>query len=144
MRRRGQPAMSIVRRITTWLAVVLAAATTATVVAASPSFAAIVPTDAYATSTVGYAYFNADTQVLSLHDSHADGYGIVAMYYRYDLANPGPYYMWNREGNGTTLYHYFNLPYLTQIKVYACPEDEGVILAYKCGSRAFGYAGGEI
>jgi opacity protein-like surface antigen len=141
MRRRSRPAMSIVKRVATWLAVLVAAATTATVVTASPSFAATVPTNALSTATVGYGYFNADTQVLSIHDSHADGYGVVVVYYRYDLAKTGPYYAWNREGNGTTTYVYFHMAPLAEIKIYACPEKGGIALTSRCGSPAFGYAG---
>ena len=138
--------MSLIKRITTWLCVMVAAATTVTAVTAGPSFAANAPTDALASSTVGYAYFNAETQVISLHDSHADGYGIVAVYYRYDLAKAGPYYFWNQDGNGTTLYRYLNMPYGAKIKLYACPEKGGIILDYNyhCGQPVYGFAGGEI
>ncbi|WP_203922812.1 hypothetical protein [Rugosimonospora africana] len=136
--------MSIVKRTTTWLAVTVAAATTATVVGASPSSAATVPTSVTATSPVGYAYFNADTQVLSIHDSRADGYGIAVINYRYDLANVGPYYGWNREGNGTTTYYYLHMPYLGEIKFRVCAEQDGVVLNFDCSVNVFGYAGGEI
>jgi hypothetical protein len=136
MRRRRQPAMSIVKRTTTWLAVMVAAAATAVVVAASPSFATY-PTTALATASVGYGYFNGDTQVLSIHDSHADGYGVAVIYYRYDLAHTGPYYGWNREGNGTTTYLYLNMPSGAEIKLYACPEKGGIVITSGCGSRVF-------
>jgi hypothetical protein len=43
MSRMRQPVMSIVKRTTTWLAIMVAAATMTTVVAASPSFAAGAP-----------------------------------------------------------------------------------------------------
>jgi hypothetical protein len=149
MRRRRQPAMSIVKRATTWLAVIVAAATTATVVGASPSFAVgcssiCVPTSVTGTSTVGTAYFNADTQVLSIKDTHADGYGVAVINYRFDLANVGPYYGWNRDGYNTTTYYYLHMPYLGEIKFYVCPEKGGIIFESGCGQSAFGYAGGEI
>jgi len=144
MRRRRQPAMSIVKRTATRLAVMVAVAVTATAVAASPSFAATVPTNAVSTASVGYAYFNADTQILSVHDTHADGYGVVAKYYRYDRSNTGPYYKWNKEGNGTTTYAYLTMAPLAEIKVYACPEKGGIIITSGCGPAAFGYAGTEI
>ncbi|GAA5177265.1 hypothetical protein GCM10023322_01590 [Rugosimonospora acidiphila] len=143
MRRSRQSAMALVKRTTTWLAVTVAAVAAATVVTAGPSFA-VSPTSATATASVGYAYFNADTQVLSIHDSHADGYGIAVINYRYDLANIGPYYGWNREGSGTTTYYYLHMPPLGEIKFYVCPEQNGVVIEYECGSRAFGYAGTEI
>lgn len=146
MRLRRQPAMSIVKRTTAWLAVMVAAAATATVVAGSPSFAATVPTSATATSSYGWVHFDADTRVLSIHDSHADGYGIAALNYRYDLADIGPYIGWNRDGNGTTTYYQLHMPYLGEIKFYACPEQDGIYIDvnHSCGQSAFGYAGGEI
>jgi len=136
MQHRRHPAMSIVKRATTRLAVVVAAAVTATVLATAPSYATY-PTTALATASVGYGYFNGDIKVLSIHDSHADGYGVAIIYYRYDLANTGPYYAWNREGNGTTTYLYLNMRPGAEIKFYACPEKGGIIINYECGSSAF-------
>lgn len=136
MRHRDQPAMPIAKRVTTWLAVVLAVAVTAMASPAGPAYAAY-PTTALATSSVGYGYFNGDIDTLSIHDSHADGYGVVIVYYRYDLAHTGPYYAWNREGNGTTTYLYLNMRPGAEIKFYACPEKGGMVLDYECGLRAF-------
>ena len=139
MRRRRLPAMSIVKRITTRLAMVVATATV-TVVPISPSYATTYPDTALATSTVGYGYFNGTdpyNQVLAVHDSHADGYGVAILYYRYDLANTGPYYAWNRYGNGTTSYYYFKMRPGAAIKLYACPEKGGIVINYLCGSPVF-------
>jgi hypothetical protein len=136
MRRRRQPARSIVKRTATWLAAMVAVTAAATVVGASPSFATY-PTTALATASVGYGYFNGDTQILAIHDSHADGKGVAIIYYRYDLAHTGPYYAWNREGNGTTTYLYLHMPANAVIKFYACPEQGGLVLTTGCGSRVF-------
>jgi hypothetical protein len=136
MRRRRQSPMPIIRRIATWLAVIVAVSTTTTVVAAGPSFAAY-PTTALATASVGYGYFNGETQVLSIHDSHADSKGVAVIYYRYDLAHTGPYYAWNRDGNGTTTYLYLHMPSNAVIKLYACPEQGGIVITSGCGSRVF-------
>ena len=144
MRRRRQPAMSIVKRTTTRLAVIVAAAATVAVVSASPSFATGSPANAQATIAGGYGYFTADGEILTARDTKADGYGVVVMYYRYDLANTGPYYLWNRDGNGTSIYRTVHMPYGVEIKLYACPEQDGIILNYKCSASAFGYAGSEI
>jgi hypothetical protein len=141
---RGQPARSIVKRTTTWLAVIVAAAATVTAVSASPSFAAGAPANAQATIPGGYGYFTADGSLLTARDTKADGYGVVVVYYRYDLAKTGPYYLWDRDGNGTSRYRALQMPYGAEIKLYACPEQDGMILDYKCGTRAFGYAGSEI
>lgn len=141
---RRPPAMSIVKHTTTRLAIIAAVATTATAVSASPSFAAGAPANAQATIPGGYGYFTADGQILTARDTKADGYGVVVMYYRYDLAKTGPYYLWDRDGNGSSTYRYLNMPYGAEIKLYACPEQDGIILNYKCGVRAFGYAGSEI
>jgi hypothetical protein len=132
MRRRR----SIVKRSASRLAVLVAAIGTAMVLAAGPSFAAY-PITAEAKSSAGYGYFNGETQILAIHDSHSDGKGVAIVYYRYDLAKTGPYYAWNREGNGTTTYVYFNMPSGASIKLYACPEDEGMILNYECGTAVF-------
>jgi hypothetical protein len=136
MRRRRPPALSIIKRTATRLAVLVAAIGTATVVAAGPSFAAY-PITAEATSSVGYGFFNGEAQILAIHDSHADGKGVAIMYYRYDLAKTGPYYAWNREGNGTTTYVYFNMPSGASIKLYACPEKGGMVITSGCGNRVF-------
>ncbi|MEU4335450.1 hypothetical protein AB0F59_12535 [Micromonospora lupini] len=144
MHHERQPTTSVVRRVATWLGVMTVATAALTVVSASPSLAAVVPTNALATASVGYGFFNADTEVLSIHDSHADGEGVGIIYYRYDLAKTGPYYAWNREGNGTTTYLYLTMPDLAGIKLYACPEKGGIIDATRCGARAFGYAGGGV
>jgi len=144
MRRGRQSAMSIVKRTMTWLAVSVAAAATVTVASASPSFAAGAPANAQAKIAGGYGYFTADGEILTARDTKADGYGIVVMYYRYDLANTGPYYLWNRDGNGTSIYRSFHMPYGAEIKFYACPEQDGIILNYECSGSAFGYAGSEL
>ena len=143
MRLKRKPTKSIVKRTTTRVGVIQPRSVAATLAFAGPSFADV-PANATATSSYGYGYFDSDSQVISIHDSHSDGYGIAIIYYRYDKANVGPYYGWNRAGNGTTTYVYLNMPYGAEIKMYACPEDEGIILEYKCGSRAFGYAGPSI
>ncbi|HEY2672167.1 MAG TPA: hypothetical protein VGJ07_17585 [Rugosimonospora sp.] len=134
------------KRTTTWLAVMVAAAATATVMAASPSSADTFPTSATATASVGWAHFDAYTQVLSIYDAHPDGYGIAVVNNRSDLANPGPYYGWNRDGYGTTVYYDLHMPNLASIRFYVCPEQDGVILSYtgRCGTTAIGYAGVEI
>jgi hypothetical protein len=136
--------MSNMKRTITWLAVVVAATATATVMAASPSSAATVPTSATATSPYGWAHFDANTQVLSIYDAHSDGYGIGVINYRSDLANPGPYDGWNRDGAGTTVYYQLHMPNLAWIKFYVCPEQDGIIIVSTCGARAIGYAGVEI
>jgi hypothetical protein len=136
MRRRRQPTLSIVKRTATWLAAMVAVTAAATVAGATPSFASY-PTTALATTSAGYGYFNAEPQIMAIHDSHADGYGVAIMYYRYDLAHTGPYYAWNREGNGTTTYLYLNMPGNAVIKMYACPEKGGLILNSKCGKGVF-------
>jgi hypothetical protein len=128
--------MSIVKRTAAWLAVMAAATAATTVVGAGPSFATY-PTTALATASVGYGYFNGETQILAIHDSHADGYGVVIKYYRYDLAHTGPYYAWNREGNGTTTYLYLNMPANAVIKLSACPEQGGIVITTGCGLRVF-------
>ncbi|MET9318294.1 hypothetical protein ABZX12_41315 [Kribbella sp. NPDC003505] len=135
MRRRRQLATSILKRTTSLLAVMVTAAFAATMTA-GPSYATW-PTTALATSSAGYGYFNGDIRVLSIHDSHADGYGVAIIYYRYDLSKTGPYYAWNREGNGTTTYVYFNMGPGAQIKFYSCPEKGGIILNYECGQPAY-------
>ncbi|MGH3249796.1 MAG: hypothetical protein ACRDOI_26835 [Trebonia sp.] len=138
--------MSIVKRTTTWLAVMVAAATMTTIAAASPSSASvIVPTNATAygpNGGYGYAFYNADTNVLSIHDSHADGYGIAVINWRTDLAKQGPYFGWNRDGNGTTVYYYLHMPPGTRIKFYLCAEQDGLAIGTKCGQTVTGYAGG--
>jgi hypothetical protein len=135
MRRGRWLAVSRVKRTATWLAVMVAVTATSMAVTAGPSFA--YPTTAEATSSAGYGYFNGETQILAIHDSHKDGYGVGIIYYRYDLAHTGPYYAWNREGNGTTTYLYLNMPSGTEIKIYACPEQGGLIFESKCGARVF-------
>jgi hypothetical protein len=140
MRRRRQPAMSIVKRTTTWLAVMVAATTTATVVAASPSSAASGDISATANGSVGWAYFNADTMVLSIHDSHADGYGVAVSNYRSDLGDTRAF-GWNREGNGTTTYYYLHMPYGARIEFAVCAEKGGLAILSTCGVYVDGYAG---
>jgi hypothetical protein len=136
--------MSTVKRTAIRLAAVVAATVTTTAVAAGPSFAGIHATNALSKTPFGYGYFYADDNSLSIHDSRADGYGVAVKYYRYDRSNTGPYYAWNREGNGTTTYLYLNLPPLAEIKIYACGEKGGMILGSDCGPAAFGYSGAEI
>jgi hypothetical protein len=133
--------MSIVKRTATWLAIMVAAATTATVVAASPSSAATVPTSATAYASVGDAHFDAYTQTLVIHDAHADGYGIAVRNFRLDLADPGPYWGWNRDGNGTYVTYQLHMPNLAEIQFWVCAEKDGLAIASTCGPRAIGYAG---
>ncbi|MFI5729482.1 hypothetical protein ACIA49_05120 [Kribbella sp. NPDC051587] len=123
------------KRTATRLATLTAATATAMVLATAPSFA--YPTTATATTAAGYGYFNGETQVIAVHDSHKDGQGVAILYYRYDLAKTGPYYAWNQQGNGTTTYLYLNMPSNTTIKMYACPEKEGIVINSQCGSGVF-------
>lgn len=136
--------MSIVKRTAIRLGAIAAATVAVTAVGAGPSFAGIHATNALSQNKFGYGYYYADGNVLSIHDSRADGYGVVVKYYRYDRANTGPYYAWNREGNGTTTYVYLNLPPLAEIKIYTCGEQDGIIIWSDCAPRAFGYSGAEI
>jgi hypothetical protein len=135
---------SIVKRTTTWLAITMAAAATAAVVAASPSSAAGGDVSATANGSAGWAFFNADTMVLSIHDSHADGYGVAVPNYRGDLGNTKPYYGWNRDGNGSTTYYYLHMPYGASIKFQVCKEQDGIAILSTCGASVTGYAGPEI
>lgn len=134
MRRGRQSAISMLKRTATRLAVVAATTATIATVTAGPSFA--YPVTALATSSAGYGYFNGDVQIISIHDSHPDGYGVAIIYYRYDLAHIGPYYAWNREGYNTTTYLYLHMPAGTDIRLYACPEQGGIVLNWECGARA--------
>lgn len=136
MHHRPHPARSMFRRVTAWFAALVAATVVTSTLTAGSSFA-VDPIDGTATSSAGYGYFNGETQILAIHDSHADGKGVAIMYYRYDLANTGPYYAWNREGNGTTTYLVLHMPGNARIKFYACPEDGGLIFNYECGARVF-------
>lgn len=138
MRRRRQPAMSIMKRTMTWLAVVVAAATTITVVTASPASALTASAAAY--GPAGWAYFDADDNILSIHDSHADGVGVVVPNYRSDLGNTKPYYGWNRDGYNTTTYYYLNMPYGASIKFQVCSESMGELIDNTCGAPAWGFA----
>lgn len=155
MRHRRQPARLIVRRTTALLAV-MGAAAAATVVAAGPSSAATSPTSATALSPTiaptsvtaygpggkfGYAHFDAMSQVLSIHDSHADGYGIQVANWRYDLADTGPYYGYNRDGSGTTTYYQLHMPDLGKIDIRVCGEQDGIAIWSDCGTWVTGYAG---
>lgn len=144
MRRRRQPAMSVMKRNTAWLSLIVAAATTVTVVAASPSFAAGGDISATATASAGWAHFDADNNVLSIYDAHPDGYGVVVVNFRSDLANPGPYYGWNRDGSGSTVHYQLHMPYGASIKFEVCSEKDGLLIGGTCGVRAIGYAGPEI
>jgi hypothetical protein len=144
MRRRRLPAMSIVKRATTWLAVMVAAVTTATVVAASPASAIDPPGSALATSAYGTAYFNGSTMVLSIKDTHADGYGVVVVDFRSDLDPTGPYRGWNRDGYDTTTYYYLHMPYLASIKFVVCGEKDGIEISSTCGVQVTGYAEPEM
>ncbi|MFG1912501.1 hypothetical protein [Kribbella sp. NPDC048928] len=128
------PTISLVKRTATRTAAMVAAVATLAVATTGQSFA--YSTTALATTWAGYGYFNADPQILAIHDSHKDGYGVAIIYYRYDLSNPGPYHAWNREGNNTTTYLYLNMPPGTEIRIYACPEQGGIVLAYDCSARA--------
>jgi hypothetical protein len=141
MLHKDQPATSIMKRTVTWLAVVMAMVTTGTVLDASPSFAAGGgDISVEATSSVGWAYFNADTMVLSIHDSHADGYGVVVPNYRSDLGDT-KYYGWNRDGNGTTTYYYLHMPYGAEIEFQVCAEKGGLLIHDDCGNQVKGFAG---
>jgi hypothetical protein len=139
--------VSIVKRTTTWLTVLVAAATTATLAAAGPSFAATTkPTSITAYGPggrYGYAYYNADTNILSIHDSSADGYGIAVPNWRSDVAG-GPYYGWNRAGSGTTIYYQLRMPPLASIQFRVCAEQDGLIIPSGCGPWVIGYSGTQI
>jgi hypothetical protein len=136
MRRNHQSTISTVKRIAARLAAMVTAISTITAVTAGSSFARTFPATALATSSAGYGYFNGDVQILAIHDSHSDGYGVAIIYYRYDLSHTGPYYAWNREGSGTTTYLYLNMPPGTEFRLYSCPEQGGIVLGYECGARA--------
>lgn len=147
MRQRNQPVLSTVKRTATWLAITVLAATTTMVTAAGPSSAATVPTSITAYGPggkFGYAHFDADTNVLSIHDSHADGYGIAVENRRSDLANPGPYWGYNRDGNGTTTYYQLHMPSLASISFRLCGEQDGIAIWSDCGEWVVGYSGTEI
>ncbi|WP_329003021.1 hypothetical protein OHA18_07340 [Kribbella sp. NBC_00709] len=151
MRRTRQPAMSIVQRTATRLAVVLSVVTAITVAVAGPSSAvtnapegpAVSGGDVSVTSTnaAGWAHFDADTNTLSIHDSHADGYGVVVVDFRSDLANPGPYRGWNREGAGTTTYYPLHMPYGATFKFVVCSEQDGLQISSTCSAQVTGSAG---
>ena len=94
-----------------------------------------------ATNAAGWAHFDANTNTLSIHDSHADGYGVVVVDFRSDLANPGPYWGWNREGAGTTTYYHLHMPYGAYFKFVVCNEDDGLEIASTCSQQVTGYAG---
>lgn len=142
MRHGRQPALLIVKRTMTWLAVMVASVATAMVVTASPSSAASSgDISATANGPAGWAYFNADTMILSIHDSHQDGYGVVVPNFRSDLGNTKPYYGWNRDGYDTTTYYYLHMPYGASIKFQVCSEKDGALIGGTCGASAWGYAG---
>ena len=137
MRRRRHPAMSIAKRATTWMAVMVAAVTTATVVAASPSFATSYIITA--TNPAGYATFNEQTGLLTIMDTHADGKGVAVPNFRSDVGNDEiEYYGWDRNGNGVPAYYQLHMAIGATISFHVCTEDDGLILAYTCGARGFG------
>ncbi|WP_329179566.1 hypothetical protein [Streptomyces sp. NBC_01477] len=144
MRRQNRTTLSTGRRTTLRLATVAAAVTAATGMAAASTSAASGDISATATNPYGWAYFNADTNMLAIHDSHADGYGIEVTNYRSDLTPEGPYRGWNRDGNDSTTYYQLHMPYGAEISFYVCAEKGGLIVGSTCGQTAHGYAGPQI
>jgi hypothetical protein len=135
--------MSNVKRIMVCLAVMVIAATGAAIVAPSPSFAHL-PDDAGSYIAGGDAYFDQQlycNAVLSVYDGDSDGYGIAVENYRWDPADPGPYWGWNREGAYTEVSYILHMPYEGEIQFRACLENNGVPIMSSCGAWAYGYAG---
>lgn len=131
-------AHSILKRATIWFAVTVAAVATATVVAASPSFA----TSYIITETSaghGWASFNERTALLTIKDTNADGYGIAVKNFRSDVGNDQVMYIgWDRNGNGNYAYYQLHMPVGATISFHVCAEDDGLILSSTCGARGFG------
>ncbi|HEY2738267.1 MAG TPA: hypothetical protein VGK45_07660, partial [Thermoanaerobaculia bacterium] len=115
--------MSNMKRTMACLAVMVIAAAGATMVAPSPSFASA--GDAFSEIAGGEADFmNLNSQtVLVVYDGRADGYGIAVENYRWDLADPGPYWGWNRGGYYTQVTYVLHMPKDGEIQFRACLED---------------------
>jgi hypothetical protein len=134
-------------RTMTWLAAMVVAASGATVAAAGPAFAA---SDASAScqwpsgESCGFAYFTSEmgdgSEQLSIRDATGDGYGVAVENYRWDLANKGPYWGWNREGTGTVTYYALNITEGARFQFRACPEQFGIVDEDHCGAWAYGIA----
>ncbi|MFI7065311.1 hypothetical protein ACIBL3_30250 [Kribbella sp. NPDC050124] len=92
----------------------------------------------------GYTHFDALSQVLSIHDSYADGYGIAVENWRFDLADTGPYWGYNRNGSGTTTSYQLHMPNLGKIEIRVCGEQDGIAIWSDCGHWVTGYAGVEL
>lgn len=137
-----QTTMSIVRRAATVIAILVTAMATMATSDATAATSGDISAVAY--GQPGWAYFNADILVLSIHDSHADGYGVVVPYFRSDVGNTKPYYAWNRYGNDTTSYYYFHMPYGTRFKFQVCREKAGMLIGGTCGASAYAYAGPQL
>jgi hypothetical protein len=140
--------MSILKRGATCLAVIVSAVAATTVVTASPSSAAS-DVDAWALCKMGIilcgdAHFVSDAgggnERLEISDDNSDGYGVAVENYRYDLADIGPYFGWNRKEGGTVVN---NTPHITEgarFEIRICPEQDAVVLYQYCSAWENGYA----
>jgi hypothetical protein len=120
------------------------------VMTASPSFAAAGPgSDAVADcywslQSCGSAYFTSEvldgSEELSIYDDYADGYGVAVENYRYDLANIGPYWGWNRTGAYTVVNYTMHITEGARFEFRVCPEKNGVVVTDYCSVWANGFA----
>jgi hypothetical protein len=146
---RPGPNRLVVKCTIAWLAIMVIAATGATLVAASPTFAAATTNDASATcfwslGSCGSANFTAEvsdgSEILAIWDDNADGFGVAVENYRYDLANIGPYWGWNRTPAVSVTFYTLHIAEAVRFEFRVCPEQNGVPLTDHCGAWANGYA----
>ncbi|GAA5186732.1 hypothetical protein GCM10023322_33620 [Rugosimonospora acidiphila] len=140
--------MSIFKRSATCLAVMVSAVAATTAVTASPSSAAS-DLDAWALCKMGIilcgdAHFVSDAgsgnERLEISDDATDGYGVAVENYRYDLADIGPYFGWNRNGAGTIVNYTLHITEGARFEMRICPEQNGAVLYQYCSAWENGYA----
>jgi hypothetical protein len=131
------------------LATMVATVTGAAVLAAGPAVAAPSASDAWAYcewagESCGYAYFTSEvgdgTERLSISDQFADGWGVAVENYRYDLANIGPYWGWNRIPSPSTVNYTLHITEGARFEFRVCAEYKGIVLTAYCSPWANGYA----
>ena len=112
-----------------FLGAVLVAPTPAMAASDASAYCGVTNTTGGGSLSCGWAYFTAEvgdgSEELLLEDDNADGYSAVVENYRWDLANPGPYYGYVNGGLHDSHTWTLHIPEGKQISFRVCAGHAG-------------------